>query len=53
MIPWSNEARELMAAPNMYPDELRERAVRLVRESGRPIAPVAGDVGIHREALRL
>jgi transposase len=32
---------------------LRERAVRLVRESGRPIAHVAEDLGIHREALRL
>ncbi len=42
-----------MAAPKKYPDELRERAVRLVRESGRPIAHVAEDLGIHREALRL
>ena len=42
-----------MAAPKKYPDELRERAVRLVRESGRPIAHVAGDLGVHREALRL
>jgi transposase len=29
-----------------------ERAVRLVMESGRPIAPVARDLGIHPEALR-
>ena len=42
-----------MAAPKKYPDELRERAVRLVRESGRPIAHVAEDLGVHREALRL
>jgi transposase len=41
-----------MAAPRKYPDELRERAVRLVFESGRPIAHVARDLGIHREALR-
>jgi transposase len=41
-----------MAAPKKYPDELRERAVRLVFESGRPIAQVAADLGIHREALR-
>ena len=27
-------------------------AVRLVFESGRPIAHVANDLGIHREALR-
>jgi transposase len=41
-----------MAAPRKYSDELRERAVRLVFESGRPIAHVAGDLGIHKEALR-
>jgi transposase len=42
-----------MPGPRKYPDELRERAVRLVLESGRPIAQVARDLGIHREALRL
>jgi transposase len=31
---------------------LRERAVRLVFDSGRPVAHVAGDLGIHPEALR-
>src|SRR5438552_7328084 len=41
-----------MARPRKYPDELRERAVRLVFESGRPIAHVARDLGIHKEALR-
>jgi transposase len=41
-----------MPAPKKYPDELRERAVRLVAESGRPIARVANDLGVHREALR-
>ena len=41
-----------MAAPRKYPDELRERAVRLVFESGRPIAHVARDLGVHKEALR-
>ncbi len=41
-----------MAAHREYPDELRERAVRLVRESGRPIAQIARDLGVHREALR-
>ncbi len=41
-----------MPAPRKYPDELRERAVRLVFESGRPIAHVARDLGVHHEALR-
>jgi transposase len=41
-----------MPAPRKYPDELRERAVRLVFESGRPIAAVARDLGVHKEALR-
>jgi transposase len=39
--------------PRKYPDDLRERAVRLVFDSGRPIAQVAKDLGVHREALRL
>ena len=42
-----------MARPRKYPDELRERAVRLVFESRRPIAHVARDLGVHKEALRL
>ena len=42
-----------MSRPRKYPDELRERAVRLVFESKRPIAHVAQDLGIHKEALRL
>ena len=41
-----------MAARKKYSDELRERAVGLVFESGRPIAHVAADLGIHRESLR-
>jgi transposase len=41
-----------MPAPKKHPDELRERAVRLVLESGRPIAHIAKDLGIHRDALR-
>ncbi len=41
-----------MAAPRKYPVELRERAVRLVFESGRPVAHVARDLGVHKEALR-
>lgn len=42
-----------MPRPQKYSDELRERAVRLVFESERPIAHVARDLGIHKEALRL
>ncbi len=42
-----------MPTPRRYPDELRERATRLALESGRPIAHVARDVGVHRETLRL
>ena len=41
-----------MSAPRKYPDELRERAVAEVFASGRPIAQVARDLGIHKEALR-
>lgn len=40
-----------MAAPRKYSDKLRERSVCLVFESGRPIAHVARDLGIHKEAL--
>jgi len=41
-----------MAPPRKYPQELRDRAVRLALESDRPIAQIAADLGIHREALR-
>lgn len=41
-----------MPAPRKYPQELRERAVRLALESGRPIKHVAADVGVHYESLR-
>jgi transposase len=41
-----------MAAPKKYSDELRERATRLALESGRPVAHVAADLGVHKEALR-
>jgi transposase len=48
-----------MPAPKKYPDELRERAVRLVFEirerSGQKtgsIAKVADQLGINRETLR-
>ena len=42
-----------MAAPKKYPDELMERGIRLVFESGRPIAHVARDLGVPPEALRV
>ena len=41
-----------MPRPRKYPEELLDRGVRLVFESGRPIAAVARDLGIHPEALR-
>src|SRR5579875_1008369 len=41
-----------MARPRKYSGELRERAVRFYFESNRPIAHVAQDLGIHKEALR-
>jgi transposase len=42
-----------MGRPSKYPVELRERAVRMVAESGRPIRHVAADLGIHPESLRV
>ena len=43
-----------MAAPKKYPDELRERAVRLYRESNpKPvIRRLAEQLNVHPEALR-
>jgi transposase len=41
-----------MAPPRKYPQELRDRAVRLARESDRPLAQIARDLGVHKEALR-
>jgi transposase len=49
---WRRRTTSTMPAPRKYPDELRERAVREVRITGRPIAHVAKDLGIHKEALR-
>jgi transposase len=42
-----------MGASRKYPLELKERAVRLVFESGRPVRQVAHDLGIHHESLRI
>ena len=41
-----------MSTQKRYPQELRERAVRLAFESGRPIAQVAKDLGVGSESLR-
>jgi transposase len=42
-----------MARRSKYSPEFRERSVRVARESERPIAAVARDLGIHHETLRL
>ncbi len=41
-----------MARPRKYPEELIERGIRLVFESGRPISHVARDIGLPAETLR-
>ena len=43
-----------MPAPKKYPDELRQRAVRLYRESDpKPVVRrLAEQLGVHHEALR-
>lgn len=41
-----------MARPRKYPMSCAERAVRFYFESDRPIAHVARNLGIHKEALR-
>src|SRR5205823_14460408 len=46
------EGRTSDGTPRKYPQELRDRAVRLARESERPLAHVARDLGVHPEALR-
>ena len=42
-----------MEAPRNYPLEFKERVVRLVFESGRPVRQVARDLGVRHEALRI
>jgi len=42
-----------MGRPSKYPPEFRDRAVRIARESDRPIAAVARDLGMHHETLRV
>lgn len=41
-----------MPRQKKYPDELLDRGARMVFDSGRPIAYVARDLGIHHETLR-
>jgi transposase len=41
-----------MPRTRKYPEELLERGARMVFESGRPIAHIARDLGIHHETLR-
>ena len=41
-----------MSRSRRYPPELLGRGVRMVEESGRPIAHVARDLGINSEVLR-
>ena len=41
-----------MPRPRKYPNELIERGIRLVFESGRPVAHVAADLGLPPETLR-
>ncbi len=41
-----------MSRPRKYPEELVQRGIRLALESGRPIAHVAADLGMHSETLR-
>ena len=42
-----------MSRPSKYSPEFRERAVRLARESQRPISQVARALGMHPETLRI
>ena len=42
-----------MSRPSKYPPEFRERAIRIARESDRPISAVARDLGMHPETLRV
>jgi transposase len=42
-----------MARPAKYSPEFRQRSVRVARESDRPIAQVARDLGLNPETLRV
>ena len=47
-----SEELRVMPRAKKYPDELMDRGVRLVIESGRPVAAIARDLGVGHEALR-
>jgi transposase len=49
---WREEKSQVMPRARKYPEELLERATRLVLESGRPIAHVGRDLGVAPETLR-
>jgi transposase len=49
---WREEKSLVMPRARKYPEELLERATRLVLESGRPIAHVGRDLGVAPETLR-
>ena len=50
---WGKEMLQRWEPSRKYSLELRERAVRLVFESGRPVRQVARDLGMHHESLRV
>ncbi len=52
LVPAERKLADRHGVPGKYDPGLRERAVRLVFESGRPIAQVARDLGIGAESLR-
>lgn len=41
-----------MPRPRKYPQELVDRGIRLVFESGRPVSHVAAELGLPSETLR-
>src|SRR4029077_2294617 len=52
LVPWRRRPKEVMAMVRRNFDrEFREGAVRIVRETGRPIAQVARERGLHEGTL--
>ena len=52
MLSWERRSSAVMWRPRKYPEEPKERCVRLALESGRSIAHVVDDLCIHKEMLR-
>ncbi len=50
--PRERRPSSVMPRPRKYPDDLIQRGIRLVFESGRPISHVARDLGLPAETLR-